>query len=223
MSESTLLARIGYTFNQPALLQEALTHRSFSAIHNERLEFLGDSVLNCAIAQALFRRFPRLSEGELSRLRAGLVNKDTLVSVALELDIGPLIRLGEGEQKSGGQRRPSILADALEAVFGAVFRDGGYGAAESVVLKLFEPHLERLDPAMVAKDPKTLLQEYLQGRRLPLPKYSIVETRGEAHEQMFRVECVIEKLHMRTEGEGLSRRLAEQQAAAQAYRLIAHG
>ncbi len=222
MTESDLEHTLGYRFANRELLREALTHRSYSSPHNERLEFLGDSVLNCIIAGALFQRFPQLSEGELSRLRAGLVNKATLVEVATSVELGGLLRLGEGEFKSGGHRRPSILADAAEALFGAVFCDGGFPAAQRVVLKAFDAHLRGLDPATVAKDPKTLLQELLQGRKLPLPKYTIVETRGEAHEQLFRVACVIERLSVRTEGEGLSRRAAEQHAAAAAYQLVTH-
>jgi ribonuclease III len=215
--------KLGYRFSQVALLNEALTHRSHSAIHNERLEFLGDSVLNCAIAEALFRRFPQLAEGELSRLRAALVNKNVLHEIALSVELGDTLALGEGELKSGGYQRPSILADALEALFGAVFVDAGFSVAAGVIAKLFATHFDRLDPKCIAKDNKTRLQEYLQSRKIALPKYDIVETSGEAHEQIFRVVCYIPSLKIEVEGKGASRKLAEQDAAAAAYRDITHG
>jgi ribonuclease III len=223
MGSASLTERLSHVFQNQRLLQEALTHRSYGSPHNERLEFLGDSVLNCAIARELYRRFAKLSEGELSRLRATLVNKNTLYEVAQQLKLSEAVLLGEGELKSGGHKRPSILADALEAVFGAVLTDAGFDAAERVVLKLFAPQLDSLDPGAVAKDPKTLLQEYLQARKLSLPKYQVVEIQGEAHEQTFKVACVIAALKVRTEGLGLSRKNAEQNAAAAAYALVTHG
>lgn len=211
---------IGYLFKRPTILREALTHRSFSACHNERLEFLGDGILNCAIAGLLFRRFPDLSEGDLSRLRANLVNQQALCEIALRLNLGELIRFGDGELKSGGNKRPSILADALEAVLGAVFLDGSYADAEKVVSTLYAPTLQDLDPKTLGKDPKTLLQEYLQRHKLALPAYSIVSTMGKAHKTHFKVECVVPKFNIRTTGEGASRRSAEQEAAKQAYEQV---
>jgi ribonuclease-3 len=207
-------------FTQPQLLQRALTHRSFAPDHNERLEFLGDSILGCVIAKYLYSEFPDLSEGDLSRLRSNLVKESTLVVFAQQLNLGSQLRLGEGELKSGGFRRPSILADAVEALFGAVFVDGGFLAAERAVLNLFVPYLAEVDMKMLGKDAKTLLQEYLQGKRLPLPGYSVLETQGEAHEQLFQVECAIPALKLITRGSGTSRRNAEQQAALAAYQII---
>lgn len=206
-----------YEFGTPALLTQALTHRSFGTPHNERLEFLGDSVLSLVISTRLYQAFPRLSEGELSRVRAHLVKEPTLVEIATALGLGAYLRLGEGEIKSGGARRPSILADALEAIFGAIYLDGGFGKAEEVIVRLFDPLIGRLEPKRLSKDPKTRLQEYLQGRRLKLPTYTIVATEGEAHEQRFRVECAIPELGIRVTGEGTSRRRAEQEAARLAY------
>jgi len=219
MAHAALLFRLGYQFNDPGLLRQALTHRSHSAPHNERLEFLGDGVLNCVIASLLYERFPHLPEGDLSRLRANLVNQDTLSQIAAALDRGGELLLGEGELKSGGFRRPSILADSLEAVVGAIFLDGGFERAAMAIRGIYAPLLEELDPDRLGKDPKTLLQEHLQGRRLPLPQYNVVHVRGEAHEQQFQVECVIPDLDIRTPGEGQSRRSAEQSAARRAYEL----
>jgi ribonuclease-3 len=213
MSHDALLSRLGYRFENPELLRQALTHRSAGVPNNERLEFLGDGVLNCLIAALLYHRFPRLPEGNLSRLRASLVNQDSLCTLASALDLGSHLRLGEGELKSGGFRRPSILADAMEAVLGAIYLDGGFAAAGEVVERLYLPLLAELDPRAEGKDPKTLLQELLQGRRLGLPVYNVVLVTGEAHEQHFRVECLIPQLDIRTEGEGPSRRAAEQSAA----------
>lgn len=210
---------IGYHFREPGLLRQALTHRSHGASHNERLEFLGDGVLNCIIAALLFERFPRLTEGELSRTRASLVNQESLFNVARSLKLGEALKLGEGELKSGGFRRPSILADALEAVIGAVFLDGGFDAARAVVGVCFDPIIAGIDPRIEGKDPKTLLQEHLQARRLPLPKYVVIGTYGEAHDQRFEVECLIDELAIRCRGEGTSRRAAEQGAARAAYAL----
>jgi len=211
--------RLGYRFNDPELLRRALTHRSYGAAHNERLEFLGDSVVNCAVALELYHKFPRLTEGELSRLRANLVNQQSLAAIAQGFAFSEQLRLGEGEVRSGGARRPSILADAVEAVIGAAFLDGGFEAARRVVWTLFGPALDIIDPATSGKDPKTLLQEYLQARKIALPQYAVVATRGEAHEQQFQVECVIPELAIRSLGEGTSRRSAEQEAARQAYEL----
>ena len=211
--------RIGYRFNDPELLRRALTHRSFGASHNERLEFLGDSVVNCAVALELYKKFPQLAEGELSRLRANLVNQQSLAAIARRLELGEHLRLGEGELKSGGARRPSILADAIEAVVGAVFLDGGFADARAVVGTILGSVLDAIDPATSGKDPKTLLQEHLQARKMALPQYAVVATSGEAHEQRFRVECLIPELGLRSEGEGTSRRSAEQEAARQAYEL----
>ena len=217
MSSGEFDNRIGYVFRNSDLLFQALTHRSHSASHNERLEFLGDGVLNCIVAAELFDLFPELPEGDLTRARASLVNQHTLHQIALQIDLGTQLRLGEGEKKSGGIRRPSILADALEALIGAVFLDGGFAAARGVILRLFEHRLVQSDPRTLDKDAKTQLQEFLQARRIPLPQYSIVTTTGEAHEQGFCVECQIPELGIRTQGEGTSRRSAEQVAAQRAY------
>lgn len=207
---------LGYTFTRADLLTQALTHRSYGATNNERLEFLGDSVLNCTVARALYDAFPDLPEGSLSRLRANLVRQETLAEIAVTLKLGDSLRLGEGELKSGGFRRPSILADALESLFGAVFLDAGFGAAERVVRGLFDPLVAQIDPRASGKDPKTQLQEILQSRRLPLPDYRLVDTQGEAHDQSFTVECVLAKPVLSTRGVGKSRRAAEQEAARQA-------
>ena len=213
---------VGYRFNDPELLVRAFTHRSFSATHNERLEFLGDSVVNCTIALELYRKFPDLSEGDLSRLRASLVSQPSLAAIAHAHGIGDHLRLGEGEMKSGGARRPSMLADTVEAVIGAAFVDGGFDAAHTVVRALFGAALKTIDPLTTGKDAKTLLQELLQGRRLPLPRYAVVAIRGVAHDQMFEVECEIADLDIRTQGEGASRRSAEQEAARAAYERALH-
>jgi ribonuclease-3 len=203
------------------LLERALTHRSYAPEHNERLEFLGDSVLGCVIAKHLYAAYPQLNEGDLSRLRSNLIKEETLAALARQLDLGASLKLGEGERKSGGFRRPSILADAMEALFGAVLLDSGFEAAEKVVLGLFVPYLEKVDVQTLGKDPKTLLQEHLQARRIPLPAYSVVQIQGEAHAQSFHVECAIPALNVITRGEGSSRRNAEQQAAAAAYQQLA--
>ncbi len=212
-----LTRQLGYTFRQPALLRQALTHRSYGTPHNERLEFLGDSVLSLAISTHLYHGFPQLTEGELSRVRAHLVKEPTLAEIAQELRLGDYLFLGEGELKSGGFRRPSILADALEAIFGAIYLDGGFADAQRVIEGLYAPVIARLDPKKLSKDPKTQLQEFLQGRKLRLPQYTIVATEGEAHEQHFKVECHIPDLEIRAVGGGASRRKAEQDAARLAY------
>lgn len=209
----SLAKHIGYQFRDTRLLAQALTHRSFSANNNERLEFLGDGVLNCIIAQQLYLRFPKLPEGDLSRLRAQLVKESSLAEIAAQLNLGDVLKLGEGELKSAGWRRPSILADAVEAMVGAVFLDGGFAEAEKLVLQLYDEKLVTIDPKIIDKDPKSQLQEYLQGKKMDLPEYHVVQIEGEAHAQTFKVECVVEKLNIRTLGEGASRRAAEQQAA----------
>ena len=217
MNRDALCRQLGHVFNQPQLLQRALTHRSHSAAHNERLEFLGDSVVNCIVAKYLHDTYPDLPEGDLSRLRSNLVNQQTLYELAQQLHLGELLLLGEGERKSAGSSRPSILADALEALVGALFLDGGFEAAEQAVLSLYIPFIRQADVLTLGKDAKTLLQEYLQSRKLALPKYTVIATQGEAHAQIFQVECAIAQLKMTTRGEGSSRRIAEQMAAEAAY------
>lgn len=219
MDRDAITGAIAYRFSNSDLLRQALTHRSHSASHNERLEFLGDAVLNCVVAAELFRLFPQLAEGDLTRLRASLVNQQSLYEVALQMALGAQLLLGEGELRSGGARRPSMLADALEALIGAVFLDGGFEAARKFTLQLFEQSLSGIDPSAPAKDAKTLLQEFLQARRIPLPQYSVIATGGEPHEQSFQVECAIPELNIKTQGEGTSRRSAEQMAARRAYEI----
>ncbi len=220
MKLDVLQQALGYRFVRPELLEQALTHRSFGSPHNERLEFLGDSVLNCVTAMALFGRFGELREGDLSRLRANLVRQEALHRLADGLKLGDYLRLGEGELKSGGHRRPSILADALEAIFAAVFMDAGFETAKAVIDRLYESSIAELDPARALKDPKTALQEWVQGRRMPLPRYSLANPRGEAHQQEFEVECEITGLGLKTRGIGVSRRAAEQQSAQAALELL---
>jgi ribonuclease-3 len=205
--------QLGHAFANPALASQALTHRSFGTPHNERLEFLGDALLNCAVATLLYDRFANLPEGDLSRVRAALVNQSSLSEVAVKLGLGDRLRLGEGELKSGGFRRPSILADALEALLGAVYLDGGFDAVRGAVETLLADRLERPEGLPVEKDPKTALQEHLQARRLALPRYSVTKTEGEAHDQTFIVECRVDDLGLVAEGRGASRRAAEQAAA----------
>jgi len=220
MAIDDLQRRLGYRFTDGALLRQALTHRSFGQPNNERLEFLGDSVLNCVVAELLFHRFGSVDEGELSRRRASLVRQDTLHAIAGRLDLGECLLLGEGESRSGGARRPSILADALEAIVGAILLDGGFARARAAIADLYEPILAAGEPTGSVKDPKTLLQEHLQARRLPLPLYAVVATSGAAHDQRFEVDCAIPKLAMRVRGQGASRRAAEQAAAAVALAQI---
>jgi ribonuclease III len=215
-----LQTRIAYSFTQPDLLQQALTHRSFSANNNERLEFLGDSVLNFIIAHQLFNLFPDLPEGDLSRLRAKLVKESSLAELAISLNLGDALKLGEGELKSAGWRRPSILADALEAIVGAVYLDGGFAAAEQVVALLYRDTLTTINPNAIDKDAKSQLQEYLQSKKMDLPEYQVVTIEGEAHAQTFTVQCFIKKLKLTTTGAGTSRRVAEQQAAKLAMEKI---
>jgi len=211
-----LEGRLRYEFRNAELLRQALTHRSHSSTHNERLEFLGDSVLNCAVAALLFQRFGKLDEGDLSRVRANLVKQQSLYEIAQALNISEGLRLGEGELRSGGFRRPSILADTLEAVLGAVFLDGGFEAAQTVIKRLYVPILDHIDPRTLGKDAKTLLQEYLQGHKIALPTYTVVATHGAAHNQQFEVECTVPKLDVKVSGSGASRRAAEQAAAKKA-------
>ena len=217
MNREVLCKQLGHKFAQPQLLQRALTHRSHSALHNERLEFLGDSVVNCVVAKHLHNTYPELPEGDLSRLRSNLVNQQTLYTLAQQLHLGDLLLLGEGERKSDGASRPSILADAMEALVGALFLDGGFEVAEAAVLSLYIPFIRQADVLTLGKDPKTLLQEYLQSHKLALPKYTVIATQGEAHAQVFQVGCAIAQLKMNTRGEGSSRRIAEQMAAEAAY------
>ena len=209
-----LQRRLQHEFSNADLLTQAVTHRSFSLEHNERLEFLGDSVLNLAVADLLYERLSALPEGDLSRVRANLVKQDTLHHLAVELGLPDVIRLGEGETRSGGQNRPSILADALEAVIGAVYLDGGFAAAQALVQRLFKA--VEINPTMeaIGKDPKTELQEWLQGRKMNLPLYRVVGTLGAAHKQTFDVECEIAELNFSERGIGGSRRSGEQAAAA---------
>jgi len=210
---AALQQRLQYTFHTLALLRQATTHRSFCADHNERLEFLGDSVLGMCVADLLYRRLSALPEGDLSRVRAGLVREEALHPLAVQLGLPDVILFGEGELRSGGPKRPSILADALEAVIGAVYLDGGFAAAQALVNRLYAA--VDINPAMAAmsKDPKTELQEWLQARRLKLPSYKVVSTLGAAHKQTFEVECEIAEMNLRARGSGGSRRAAEQAAA----------
>lgn len=216
-----LQAVLGYRFVQTAQISCALTHRSFGEPNNERLEFLGDSILNCVIAAALFHRFPDIGEGALSRLRAKLVRQEGLHEVAQRIGLGEMLRLGEGERRSGGHRRPSILADALEAVFAAVFLDGGFAAARTVIERLYAPQLENLQPNEESvKDAKSRLQEWLQGRHQPRPEYVLLEVIGEAHAQTFIAACHVAAFDLTARGEGSSRRAAEQAAASEALQIL---
>lgn len=208
-----LCDHLEYTFKNEALLTEALTHRSAASVNNERLEFLGDGILNFTIAAWLFERYPDINEGDLSRLRASLVNKDSLADIAKTLELGQYIKLGSGELKSGGRRRDSILADAVEAIFGAVYIDSGFDTCRELILRLYAEKLHNIPDVQTLKDPKTSLQELLQSRRYPLPVYTVLEITGKAHNQMFKVECSIEDLDCITAALGKSRRKAEQAAA----------
>ena len=208
---------LGYEFSDQKLIQRALTHRSASNRHNERLEFLGDAVLGMVIAKALFEQFPKVNEGQLTRMRSSLVKGKTLAVIAKEIDLGDYIRLGEGELKSGGFRRASILADGFEAVIGAVYLDSGFEATSQLILKLYGERLTQLNPDEVTKDAKTRLQELLQSRGYPLPEYDLLTVTGEAHKQTFEVVCVISEQKIKTQGTGSSRRNAEQLAAEKAF------
>lgn len=212
--------KLGYTFNQNELLLQALTHRSASNKHNERLEFLGDSILSYVIANVLYQRFPGIDEGDMSRMRATLVRGNTLAEIAREFDLGECLRLGAGELKSGGFRRESILANTLEALIGGVFLDSDIHIVEKLILNWYRRRLEEISPGDKQKDPKTRLQEYLQSRHLPLPSYLLVQVRGEAHDQEFTIHCQITGLMQPVVGNGSSRRKAEQSAAEQAIKIL---
>lgn len=208
---------IGHAFSDPALLKQALTHRSAGAPHNERLEFLGDSIVNMMAAEALYRRWPKADEGAMTRARAELVREGALAAIARTLQLGERLTLGPGEMKSGGHRRDSILADAVEAVVAAIYLDAGFEACRAVVLPWFSASIEALPASgRPEKDPKTRLQEWLQARQRTLPAYELISETGDDHAKLFRVRCVLAEPALVTEGEGTSRRLAEQQAAAAA-------
>jgi len=209
-----LLQQLEYEFQQPKLLKIALTHRSKGGEHNERLEFLGDSVVNFVIAEILYHQFPTAAEGELSRWRATLVNRDTLAEMAREFNLGHYLFLGPGELRSGGNERLSILSCAMEAMIGAIYLDGGFTIVRSAIERWYAPLLQNLSSAASHKDPKTLLQEYLQSRKLPLPIYQVTEIEGEAHQQLFTISCEVQGIVDKTFGKGTSRRRAEQDAAA---------
>ncbi len=215
-----LQRKLGYTFHHQELLQQALTHRSASSKHNERLEFLGDSILSFVIANALYHRFPRVDEGDMSRMRATLVRGNTLAEIAREFELGECLRLGPGELKSGGFRRESILADTVEALIGGVFLDSDIQTVEQLILNWYQTRLDEISPGDKQKDPKTRLQEYLQGRHLPLPSYLVVQVRGEAHDQEFTIHCQVSGLSEPVVGTGSSRRKAEQAAAEQALKML---
>lgn len=218
-----LQQRLQHHFANAEHLSRALTHRSFSADHNERLEFLGDAVLNLSVADLLYEQLSQLPEGDLSRVRANLVKQDTLHQLSVQLGLPDLIRLGEGEMRSGGRKRPSILADALEAVIGAVYLDGGYGASQALVRRLFRAVEVNPTMAAIGKDPKTELQEWLQGRKMRLPVYRVVGTLGAAHQQSFDVECEIAEMNLSERGIGGSRRAGEQAAAAAMLQTVRKG
>ena len=210
---SPLETVLGYPFEDKSLLELALTHRSFGARNNERLEFLGDSVLGTSVSSLLFERFAKLDEGDLSRVRANLVKQAALADIANRLGLSQHLRLGEGELKSGGFRRPSILADTFEAILGAIYLDGGFEKAQAVIHQLYEPILQSIDPKTIGKDAKTLLQEFLQAHKLALPAYTVIATHGAAHSQQFEVACDIAQLDIQVQAAGTSRRAAEQTAA----------
>ncbi len=213
---NNLLKKLEYSFNDIELLNEALTHRSYAAKNNERLEFLGDGILNFVIAHELFKQYPDVQEGDLSRLRANLVNKESLAVIAKQLALGDVIRLGSGELKSGGFRRPSILADAVESIFGAVYCDGGFEPCRELIVRLYANRLSSPTDLQSLKDPKTQLQELLQSRRFALPDYQVTHVTGQAHAQIFHVRCNIKPMNIDVSGEGKSRRKAEQVAAEKA-------
>mgnify|MGYP001627792663 CR=1 FL=1 len=215
-----LQRRLGYTFQDPELLMLAMTHRSFGNQNNERLEFLGDSLVNMIIAEHLYHHFERAREGQLSRLRARMVKGVTLAEIGREFELGQYLRLGSGEKKSGGFRRDSILADAVESIIGAIYLDSDFDTCRQQVLGWFEKRLQRLDIQDTQKDPKTRLQEYLQSRQFPLPRYEVISVDGEAHAQTFHVTCALPSLDRKTTGVGSSRRIAEQQAARAALQQL---
>lgn len=216
---SALCRELGYRFTETRLLEDALTHRSAGGANYERLEFLGDAVLNFVIAAELYHRYPQATEGDLSRLRASLVRRETLAEIAHSLRLGACLTLGYGEKKSGGHRRESTLADALEAVIGAIYLDGGMEPCRKVLQALYQARLHEMPEAVTLKDPKTRLQEYFQSRKMPPPQYSVVQVSGEAHAQTFKVECRMPGLQP-TQGVGSSRRKAEQDAARKALELL---
>ena len=211
-SQELLAKKLGHNFSDTTLLQQALTHCSAGSINNERLEFLGDAVLGCVITDELYRRYPQAHEGKLSRLRANLVRRESLAAVAHWLDIGQYLHLGTGERKSGGHHRDSILSDAMEALLGAIYLDGGFDACRTCILTLFSDVLDSLSEVAALKDAKTRLQEHLQSRHLALPEYRVTEVTGEAHAQFFKVECHVGDTEP-TQGQGKNRRYAEQDAA----------
>ena len=213
--DNRLGKKLGYTFTDPSLLTHALTHRSFNSRHNERLEFLGDSILGVVISQELFKRFPKASEGQMSRLRSSLVKGDTLAELARDFELGDYLRLGSGELKSGGYRRDSILADAVEAIIGAVYLDSDSAVVDRVILAWYQQRIDALDPDKSLKDPKTRLQEFLQGRGEGLPGYELLSVEGDAHNQQFTVRCDAISLKLESQAKGSSRRKAEQAAAAE--------
>lgn len=217
---NSLQQGLKYTFKEDYHLLTALTHRSAGTPHNERLEFLGDALLGYIVAEILYQRFPNADEGELSRLRAHLVNAETLAEIAQVLELGEYLRLGEGEIKSGGRQRTSILADTLEAILGAIYLDGGISMCRGVVLRLLQERLDSLSPATLSKDPKTMLQEYLQAKQLPLPRYDTIEVNGTPPTQHFKVQCIVPGLPSPVYGTGTKRSRAEQMAAERALRAL---
>ena len=213
MKSKELLKKIGYSFHDPALLKRALTHRSYDDLHNERFEFLGDAIVNCVIADILHQQFPYASEGDLSRFRASLINRTTLGTLARGFDLGRYLFLGPGELKSGGSERLSTLSCAMEALIGAIYLDGGFMIVHECIRRWYQPLLNSLSVASSHKDPKTKLQEYLQSKQLSLPVYTVESIKGESHQQMFTIKCVIPDLTLESRGKGTSRRRAEQDAA----------
>lgn len=214
---------LGYRFAEPGLLEQALTHRSAGRRHNERLEFLGDALLGAIIAETLYRRYPAVDEGQLTRLRATMVRRETLARLAQQLELGGCLLLGEGEVKSGGHRRASILANAIEALIGAIYLDGGFEVCRERVMALFDEPLRQFSPVELQKDPKTDLQEWLQARHLALPAYRTVKVEGEPHNRHFTVECELPGAIAPVRGEGRSRRIAEQNAATAALTALRAG
>ena len=221
--QQQLSNKLGYQFNDLNLLDQALTHRSAKGVHNERLEFLGDSVLGFVIAEELYQKFPKSSEGELTRMRSSLVKGVTLAELARSFNLGDYLILGPGELKSGGFRRDSILEDAIEAIIGAIFLDADISTAKKMILAWFKPRLNKINPENEQKDPKSRLQEYLQGRKIPLPEYEVIKITGQSHQQEFTVRCSSEKLAIAVTTKGTSRRKAEQEGALQLLEKIKDG
>ncbi len=221
MNQEKFQAIIDYQFKRVELLEQALTHRSFSRyINNERLEFLGDSVLNLVISRHIYKLEPDANEGELSRIRASLVNEESLAQVARDINLGEYIHLGSGELKSGGFRLASILSDTMEAIFGAIYLDNGFSQAQKTILFLYDKYIQTLPDTEALKDPKTKLQEYLQGQKIDLPEYQVVKTVGKSHDQTFTVNCSVDALKLKTSGKGSSRKKAEQSAADSALQKL---